>query len=673
MAPIRNSLWVLPVVFLLTFFACNRGGSSGGDPPTSEQALDEEMYSPGALTASGASTDGANPLSGQLEFKVSGASFSANIGDVRLFINGVLMAESFITLSATSIMVNYTFVDGANDLLLSVLDTQGLLLELEETYWAGGNSLDVNVSLEDSTPVSGATVTATLVDDGQVVMEATSIAGVATFSNMPARTFILSASDSAGRIGTAGAVGDEGTVALTLIDFDPPSSIDNNDFHLGTTQGWEVGISPVTIIPHEEKSSNRADWDLLLSTAGEGPQPLSRTFVTKAGTKNVSVRYRFITSEVPGGYFGTKYNDYFSVSIRSLTAKGSVFEKASMNSLGLGAFDANGATAWREKTLPVKPEGDTIQVDVTVANVADGLYDSQVVIDMVAEKTLGITSLDLHDIDGSVLRYLSADDHTYFSGNTRVHGTIIVEGPKGDKLSSLKLEVVQGGAVVAIANVAAGAWGPLQQEFGEDEKVEITTSQLLFELPSTEAAKINGSADGILKLRVQAQSADGQIATEDYKRSVVILVRYKEPGRYGPDVDPRNENEGGDDWGRPSFIALLKHYGDKIDKVGDISNMNAGDITGHATHEHGRDADAWFSHYNARDAATAATFIEMLNDNTMGPKIKLIYVTYQKIATNDFWTTIQNIQLNDNRHAKNVILPAGNHEGHFHIRMNTGW
>jgi hypothetical protein len=293
---------MLPVVLLFTLFACNGGWSSGGVFPTSEQAMEEVEHSSGTLTASGPSTESTNPLSGQINFKIAGASFSLNKSDVRLFINGVLVAESSITLGATSITANYTFVDGANNLLLSVLDTQGLLLEFEETYWAGAHTLNVNVSLEDSTPVSGATVTATLVDDERVVLEATSaVGGVATFSNMPARTFLLSASDSAGRFGTAGAVGDEGVAALTLYGFDPPSPIDNNDFHLGTTDGWDVGSAPVQIIPHDGKNNFGVNWDLQLFTAGEGPQTISRTFDTKAGTKNVNVRYRFITSEVPGG------------------------------------------------------------------------------------------------------------------------------------------------------------------------------------------------------------------------------------------------------------------------------------------------------------------------------------------------------------------------------------
>jgi hypothetical protein len=127
------------------------------------------------------------------------------------------------------------------------------------------------------------------------------------------------------------------------------------------------------------------DSDLQLGTAGEGPQTISRTFQTDPDVSAVRLRYRFVTSEVPGGFFGSEFNDYFSVSLRSQKGGDAVFEANSMNGLGLGAFDAGGATAWRDATLPVDVEGDVIQVDLEVANVADGLLDSQVIVDFVEE------------------------------------------------------------------------------------------------------------------------------------------------------------------------------------------------------------------------------------------------------------------------------------------------
>ncbi len=63
------------------------------------------------------------------------------------------------------------------------------------------------------------------------------------------------------------------------------------------------------------------DKILRLSTSGEGLQSISRTFIPEPDVNTVVVRYKFVTSEVPGGYFGTKYNDYYSLSLRSHAGK----------------------------------------------------------------------------------------------------------------------------------------------------------------------------------------------------------------------------------------------------------------------------------------------------------------------------------------------------------------
>lgn len=59
-----------------------------------------------------------------------------------------------------------------------------------------------------------------------------------------------------------------------------------------------------------------------------------------------------------------------------------------MNGLGLAAFDfKSGSTSWRRALLPISSSGDTVQVDVTVANVGDNLFNSKVVVDFVEEVT----------------------------------------------------------------------------------------------------------------------------------------------------------------------------------------------------------------------------------------------------------------------------------------------
>ncbi|KAI2494820.1 Peptidoglycan-binding domain 1 protein [Fragilaria crotonensis] len=126
--------------------------------------------------------------------------------------------------------------------------------------------------------------------------------------------------------------------------------------------------------------------DLVLSTSDVGPVFARREFTTKPGVTEVRLRYRFVTLEIPGGYFGSTYNDYFSASVTSKKARKSLGEINSMNSLGLNAFDLNsGSTNWREVLAPVSSTGDVISVVVSVANVRDSAYDSAVFVDFVEE------------------------------------------------------------------------------------------------------------------------------------------------------------------------------------------------------------------------------------------------------------------------------------------------
>lgn len=115
----------------------------------------------------------------------------------------------------------------------------------------------------------------------------------------------------------------------------------------------------------------------------EGESLVSRTILSSAAA--LRVRYRFITSEVPGGFFGSQYNDYYRVTIRS--ARGLILSDTNtMNDLGLAAFDfATGSTAWMELVLPLDCVEDVVQVDIVAANVNDGAYQSAVVVDFIEE------------------------------------------------------------------------------------------------------------------------------------------------------------------------------------------------------------------------------------------------------------------------------------------------
>jgi hypothetical protein len=644
----------------------------------------ENEDSPGHVGIGGVSETSFNPQLGTIYFEAIGVTFYTDPADVLILVNDQPVPEDSITITPEVIIFDYAFVDDRNELLLLALDNQELSLSAEAVLWAGSNELLVNVSDEGGQPVSGAVVTAKLGDDQDVQVQSTTVNGQVSFQNLPSRTLLLTAEDSEGRFGALTATGIETTVDIVITGFGPPSPIDNNDFSLGT-EGWDIGDAPVVLIPHVENSTNTntlaavstaasEDWDLMVMTLGEGGHSITRTFPSKPGTRTVAVRYKFVTSEVPGGYCGSEFNDSFRVVIRYndpiafLIAK----EQNTMNGLGCGAFDASGATEWREVSLPVMGDPGTVKIEVGVANVGDGLYDSSVVIDLVEEKALAITNLDLRDLDNTGLRRLSAAAHPWFSGNTLINGTITVEGDSESELDSLVLEILQGGSVVATANLSSGAASTLLQSFGSDEKVEITTSQRLFQLSSGQAAQINSSQNGTLGLRVRAISGDQNI-TEDFRRSVQILARFGGVLRYGV----RNVLMGGDDWVKPEVRPVIEHFNQF--RYDSASNMNGGPFQPHNGHRNGNEVDAAFYGYNPLNdptrqgtaQGTAQRLIDMFNDPTYGSRIRYVTVTFNRVNSDPFWQAIMNVTLNDGRPVTRVFRRAINHDTHFHMAITN--
>lgn len=679
---------------------CSQGDPCGPPPPPPEVDPGTEPYEEDALISEtvvtlDASLAGFNPAGSPLTFQLSCPNLAIGPDTLIVYDNGTPVPFVSMMVTDDSVTLPAGVSSGRHELILLAQDVYEYTIRAEFEIWAGTFSVPVLVLDENGAPTGGVEVTATLADDPEFSATlVTDSSGQGTFFNLPNRSYNIVARASGNRFATQPTSVFDGTAVLRLQDFEPASPIDNNDFVLGTS-GWVIGTSPVAIVPHVEGSpfglstteavsapertaeasaaasasllvadesgteassvaEAETDLDLVLNTAGEGQQSISRTFEVEAGTRSVTVRYRFITSEVPGGWFGSEFNDFFNVTIRSQQGGGAVSDGNSMNGLGLAAFDAGGATGWFESELPVDVEGDTIQVNVAVANVADGLFDSQVVVDLVQEKTLTITAFQLNDIDDAGLQYLSASDHTYFNGNTRVHGTITIQGPAEETLEELTLEVLEGGRI-AVGNLPQNLTGTLLTQFGDDEEIRIDASQLLFEIPGAQLQAANQSTNGQLTLRAIARSSSGEMAQRDFG-PVTKLVRFTGANRYLG----RDGNRGGDDWAKPTVRVLIAGAGQVW---GDFSNMNGGSFApDHTSHQTGNSADGWFDGYNARDADVAATIIGHVN--THGRRIRTVYVTFAPNSA--FANAIAGVTLDDGRAATEVIRNFRGHTGHFH-------
>lgn len=209
--------------------------------------------------------------------------------------------------------------------------------------------------------------------------------GTATFQNLPKRSVTCTALGEGYEFGASGATLSSNTdLDIDLFGFNEPSDIDNNDFELGL-EGWDFK-------PEEEYAIGIKDNNLVVTTGGkEGLTRVSRTLTTSAVTTDMKVHYKFATEEFPQ-FFGDVFNDYFFVLIRVIppaTGPMADIASASMNNLGFDAFKhsfyASKATAtdWDFLEFGGIPQGSIVQVDIGVANVADGAYDSAVEVDYV--------------------------------------------------------------------------------------------------------------------------------------------------------------------------------------------------------------------------------------------------------------------------------------------------
>lgn len=285
---------------------------SNDSPPTEE----EESASIGQISLKGVSATGFNPISNIIRFELTGASFSNKPGAVAVLLNDQVIPYESLQVSANAIQFNAVLNEGRNQLALYTADTQGNLIYEEATLWAGSHTLRVRTVNENNQPLSGVTVTVKLGGDERVVAQASSVDGQAVFSNLPDRTLIVEGLVNGNIFGSTAAIGTDGTVTVELLGFKESSSINNNDFSLGTS-GWNIGTAPVQIVPHQEEDLTNVvsvqpsalpllvastdlqsspfflaastNNDLILTTSGEGPQKISRTFDVQPGTKNVTV------------------------------------------------------------------------------------------------------------------------------------------------------------------------------------------------------------------------------------------------------------------------------------------------------------------------------------------------------------------------------------------------
>lgn len=500
----------------------NKKGKKDDDPTVDDEEGGLNIFIPEneGLILKGLSSLTFNAAPEQLEVELLGAEYSDELSAFEVAINGGENLEvSVLSLSSPTILtVSTPLSDGLNLISVKAFDVIGRPIYLNEEVWIGSNTVSVSiVDLEGEPKVGTVKVTAAITDNLSFGVWSIATDGEVTFVNIPSRTMIYTAlSNDDLSIGSAAAVG-ESFVTITLIPIGGESDVDNNDFSLGS-EGWDVEKArDVNIVVHEENVgpvSRRlmVNNDLVISTGGvEGPSSVSRSFSSQPEACAIKLRYRFITSEVPGGFFGSQFNDYFRVAIRSLNAGGIVQEVGSMNGLGLAAFDAaTGSTAWREALLPLTNDAaDTVQTDILVANVADEFYDSYVVIDFIEEVlcTIQLDSLKWNPTLGGLDLFYTVKGEEPLPEDVTIE---IFGGPA----ASLRTVTVSGGTL-------PGMYGPINTagmllETVSADKIEAVSGTSRIEVadvsvtfgPSADAGAVSAAMLEVVKdgLRVAGQS-----------------------------------------------------------------------------------------------------------------------------------------------------------------------
>ncbi len=258
------------------------------------------------------------------------------------------------------------------------MDIRGYPIFQSIPLLSGSSSLKVHVQDPSGNPASNVEVrinATTYTGIGEV--SSTDDQGIVTFHNVPSTTIGILAKTIDNQISVNGLAGGQVTeITLKLMPLVKPLNVTTFGVSNGTT-GWSGGLNPQL-----QRKTKRDSAPLIVSTNGkEALQSRSLSYTIVKSTKSAFIKYKFQTEEVPGGYFGTQYNDYFSITIRS-DAGDYVAVVHSMNELGLGSFDSAGATRWSTLTLDLN-EAQLVQFDVAVSNVADGLLQSQVIVDEV--------------------------------------------------------------------------------------------------------------------------------------------------------------------------------------------------------------------------------------------------------------------------------------------------
>ena len=622
-----------------------------------------------------------------IRLRATGGQLSSEISQLTVYLDDSIVPTAYLDVTNNDLLISAARLEGLHKLVIYAPDTLGNAAVVDIELWDGQNDVRGYVRDDSGVPVAGAAVIASIGDDQRFnAAVVTGSDGSYYLRNFPARTTLVHVTGPTGNPGITSGIPGYPFSDVILRPFGVPVATPNLDFQEGTA-GWAASEGAIlTLTPHVENPgpATQADvqrntppqgadpnssyeaaaltlnpYDLVLKTQGQGTRTATHIFNPLARARSVRIRYRFQTEEFPR-YYGTKFNDSFGVTLRTQGGKVAL-TSGTLNGMPRAAFDGSRSTAWRDLVIPLSANGESVEISLSVANVADSACQSQIVVDIVDTSPLIISSAALFDIDRTPLQFLSASEHAYFSGQTRVHASFTIQGPADERLTSLTLHVLQDGVIKATGRLLASLESVVYRKF-DGQPIVLEGPQMAFEISAVELVNIGSQTDGELALKLVAVT-NTQEKTEYDLGQTPLLSRWSGIDRYGK----RDFNRGGDDWALPSTNNVCSAV-----QVtwGDFSNMNGGSFApDHITHRSGTDVDGWFVGYQNLDTASAKKMLSFLNTEGVGSRVKFVYVTHLMTDGAPFYDAYKRVVLADGRMAKDVIKHRPGHSTHFHWRL----
>jgi len=248
---------IVALLIMIAFGGCG-GDGSFNDEPEIGQIVDPLPYEIGLLPGTFGLVDGSPDTfisRDGLRWFLKDIEFSTLFHDEYvLTINGNRVSTDNLVIEPHFLTANITLDDGRNDVSLEAIDMWGRSLYYEATLWAGDNTITVSLVNSDGTPfTTQANVTASVADDPSVGTRIVTSNGIATLVNIPNRTILIDAKSVNNESGSAGIIGVQNSVTITMRGFDPPVTTKNHDFRRGT-EGWAFSFGTrFQLVPYVEE------------------------------------------------------------------------------------------------------------------------------------------------------------------------------------------------------------------------------------------------------------------------------------------------------------------------------------------------------------------------------------------------------------------------------------